>query len=283
MFTEFDGYVPAAGPVLDPAGQHARHVGHDARARGRVPVPLLPAAGPWCAPPRRAVGGRGRVARPAHERRRTARPLRALSCARCATKRRAPDATRDRTGCATGAGSVSTRSRRDAAAVTTRCRQRESRSSSTTSRRSWSAECEGRHGRDPVGLRGAVRLRARRVERRAARVRGAAGARPRRQTDARSCTGGSIASTVLKPGEYEVVDYKTGGFWADDWTGHVRRRHAAAARDLRSRGRPLLKSIDPKAARRAGHLHLSGGEGASPAQGDSRAVQGPDDRRCCAT
>ena len=38
------------------------------------------------------------------------------------------------------------------------------------------------------------------------------------------------------PATFEIVDYKTGGYWRRRLEGHVRRRHAAAARALRPRG-----------------------------------------------
>ena len=44
-FTEFDGHVAAAGPVLDPS-RTAGCLGDDAGGCREVPVPLLPAAGP---------------------------------------------------------------------------------------------------------------------------------------------------------------------------------------------------------------------------------------------
>ena len=37
------------------------------------------------------------------------------------------------------------------------------------------------------------------------------------------------------PSSFEVLDYKTGGFWRDSWTGHVRRRPSSAARALWTR------------------------------------------------
>jgi hypothetical protein len=52
----------------------------------------------------------------------------------------------------------------------------------------------------------------------------------------------------VKAGAYEVVDYKTGGFWADKWrgtfAGGTRLQHALYGLALVS----LLKATEPKAA-----------------------------------
>jgi hypothetical protein len=108
------------------------------------------------------------------------------------------------------------------------------------------AECEGRHGADPVGFEVAFGIPLDEAE-----------GEPLASSAPHVLDLGDTRRLVLHgwidrinrlaPGEYEVVDYKTGGFWAPDWKGEfaggTRLQHAiygvAAA--------PLLKPIDPKA------------------------------------
>ena len=108
------------------------------------------------------------------------------------------------------------------------------------------AECEGRHGADPVGFEVAFGIPLDEAE-----------GEPLASSAPHVLDLGDTRRLVLHgwidrinrlaPGEYEVVDYKTGGFWAPDWKGQfaggTRLQHGiygvAAA--------PLLKPIDSKA------------------------------------
>jgi ATP-dependent helicase/nuclease subunit B len=106
------------------------------------------------------------------------------------------------------------------------------------------AECEGRHGRDPVGFEVTFGLPV-----------DAADEEPLASTEPlvvdlghgrRLRVRGRIDRiNRVGPGKYEVVDYKTGGFWPDDWkgvfAGGTRLQHAlygrAAARILSKPGK----------------------------------------------
>jgi ATP-dependent helicase/nuclease subunit B len=107
------------------------------------------------------------------------------------------------------------------------------------------AECDGRHGPDPVGFEVAFGFPLDEETEPLAREEPVAidlgGKR-------RVVLHGRIDRiNRVRPGEYEVIDYKTGGYWPDDWKGEfaggTRLQHAlygvAAA--------ALLKPQDPKA------------------------------------
>jgi len=108
------------------------------------------------------------------------------------------------------------------------------------------AECEGRHGIDPVGFEVGFGSAPDTAEGEPLAseeplVLGLGHSRELR------LHGRIDRINRLGPGEYEVVDYKTGSFWAPNWegtfAGGTRLQHAiygvAAA--------PLLRPIDPKA------------------------------------
>jgi ATP-dependent helicase/nuclease subunit B len=107
------------------------------------------------------------------------------------------------------------------------------------------AECEGRHGEDPVGFEVAFGYPVQDGDEPLAL------AEPLVLEFSRSrglvLHGRIDRINRLKAGEYEVVDYKTGGFWRDDWAGNfaagTRLQHAiygcAAAE--------LLKPVDARA------------------------------------
>jgi ATP-dependent helicase/nuclease subunit B len=108
------------------------------------------------------------------------------------------------------------------------------------------AECEGRHGAAPVGFEVAFGFPLDEAEREPL-------ASPipcvvELGDNRRLVLHGRIDRiNRLGPGEYEVVDYKTGGFWAKGWKGRfaggTRLQHAIYG----AAAVPLLKAVDQKA------------------------------------
>jgi len=108
------------------------------------------------------------------------------------------------------------------------------------------AECDGRHGSDPVGFEVAFGIPLDRAD-----GEPLASATPLAldlgDTRTLELHGWIDRINRLGAGDYEVVDYKTGGYWRDSWKGEFaggrRLQHAiygvAAV--------PLLKAADPKA------------------------------------
>lgn len=109
------------------------------------------------------------------------------------------------------------------------------------------AECEGRHGEDPVGFEVAFGFPLEDKE----------GKEPLASEEPVAVDLGDKRRIVLHgridrinrvaPGQYEVIDYKTGGYWPDDWQGEfaggTRLQHALYGVAAAS----LLKRTDPKA------------------------------------
>jgi len=108
------------------------------------------------------------------------------------------------------------------------------------------AECEGRHGADPVGFEVGFGFPL-----------DDSGDEPLASAESLVLDLGNKRTLVLHgwidrinricPGEYEIVDYKTGGYWADDWQGKfaggTRLQHAIYGIVVA----PLLEQIDANA------------------------------------
>ena len=135
------------------------------------------------------------------------------------------------------------------------------------------AECEGRHGADPVGFEVAFggRLDDGEGEPLASEqpLVLALGGKRRMQLHGRI-----DRINRLGPGEYEVVDYKTGRLLGRRLEGRVRGRHAPSARHLRRCRRPAAEADRRDGPRHAREIPVPGREGPRQAEVDSRAFQG---------
>ena len=98
-FTEFDGYVPEAGVVLDPCAPGHRVFGDGAGRRRGVSVPLLPQARPGHPAGRRARARQGRLARSADARARSCTTCMRRCCGAAATPAAVPTRSRMVPGC----------------------------------------------------------------------------------------------------------------------------------------------------------------------------------------
>ncbi len=243
--TEYDGYVPAAGPVLDPT----------AASRGSSATTLERAA--EC--PFRYFLQQGLGIRALEEPKADAdvwldpltkgselHDLFARFMRTLRDERRRPDATRDAARLREW-GTVRLAAIAQAMPPSSdEVFQRESRAFLEDLESFLSAEVDGIHGRDPVGFEVpfgyALEPDGEPLASPEPLVLDLGGKRMLR------LHGRIDRVNRVKPGAYEVVDYKTGGFWADKWrgtfAGGTRLQHALYGLALVS----LLKASEPRAS-----------------------------------
>ena len=282
-FTEFDGHVPAAGKVLDPSASREAGVSDAARSGGGLCVSPLPAAGARRHCARRAREGRRYVARRRHSWLGAARSL----CGDAAAQSQGCRPARCEKGCCRGFSIAGRPASRSSASRCLRRRRRCSIANAAT----FSAdlelflleECDREPTRTPVGLEVSFGYPLDEDD-----EDGEPEALAQEDPVVVDLGGGltfKLAGRIdridqIGEGTFEIIDYKTGGYYAPKWasgvfSGGTRLQHAlyglAAAQ--------LLRRKYKRREGRARHLLLLECQGWQGASVDRDAQQGGA-RRC---